>query len=92
MSEFNHIISKFENDIKTIYKFDILEKEHNENAFGSGYATYKIKEKIFRIVYDGRDFKFDIQKLDNKNIWKSIFYGDADDFLEKATLIFSREI
>lgn len=88
---FSEIQIKFENDILSEFKFEILEMQYSNYSFGSGYLVYRIKGKNLRLVLDGKEGIIEIsisskgEKYPNVNwqstYWKKIREVDFKDIL-----------
>ena len=88
--DFKNVVSNFESQLKTEFEFEVQEKNYSAYSFGSGLAAYKIKGKMFRLIFDGKDNIVALEKSDSHQsypncTWESLFYAKPKEFLEKAT-------
>lgn len=92
---FTEIILKFEAQIKV--DFELLENNYSAYLFGSGFAAYRIKGKIFKIIFEGRDNMIEVvksekhQKYPNCN-WSRFFSGSSKEFLENINVEISNNL
>ncbi len=86
---FLELKEQFEN--KLTNDFELLELHYAPYAFGSGMTAYRIKGRIVKLIYDGRDN--DIQLLASSNhdkypnaSWTTVFTGHPIDFIENGII------
>ncbi len=86
---FLELKDKFESNLKDDYKFELIELHYAPYAFGSGMTAYRIKGRIFKIIYDGRDDQVQLltslphDKYPNAS-WTTVFTEVPSDFVDIA--------
>lgn len=81
---------RFEKQLKDDFQFELLELHYAPYSFGSGMTAYRIKGRIFKIIFDGKDNLVEFMvsashdKYTNAN-WTTIFTGSPMDFIDKGT-------
>ncbi len=86
---FLELKEQFENKLTSQYKLELLELHFAPYSFGSGMAAYRIKGRIAKIIYDGRDNEVQlfISSLHDKypnSSWTTIFTGIPTYFIENG--------
>lgn len=81
----------FEEQLKDNFQFELLELHYLPYSFGSGMTAYRIKGKIFKIIFDGKDNLVECMvsaSHDNyiRATWTTIFTGSPIDFIDKGTI------
>ncbi len=80
---------RFETELQHDLQFELLELHYAPYSFGSGMTAYRIKGRVFKIIFDGRDnlVEFMIsaphEKYNTAN-WTIIFTGTPNDFMDKG--------
>jgi hypothetical protein len=86
---FLELKEKFESNLIDNFNFELLELHYAPYAFGSGMTAYRIKGRIFRINYDGKDNLVQFltslphEKYPNAS-WSTIFSGLPKEFIDIA--------
>ena len=86
---FLELKEQFQNKLKDHSTFELLDLQYSPYAFGSGMTAYRIKGRIIKVMYDGRDNKIEIvsskphDKYPNTS-WTTIFTGLPIDFIENG--------
>ena len=80
----------FEEQLKADFQFELLELHYAPYSFGSGMTAYRIKGRIFKIIFDGKDnlVEFMVSASHDKYTnakWTTIFTGSPMDFIDKGT-------
>ena len=87
--DFLELKEQFENKLKGDFKFELLDLHYSPYAFGSGMTVYRIKGRIIKVMYDGRDNEIELitskphDKYPNTS-WTTIFTGLPSDFIENG--------
>ncbi len=88
---FLELKEQFERKLNDDYMFELLELHYAPHAFGSGMTAYRIKGRIVKLIYDGRDN--DIQLLVSSNhdkypnvSWTTVFTGHPIDFIKNGII------
>lgn len=75
-----------ETQLKNNFKFELLELQYAPYAFGNGMIAYRIKGRVVKIIYDGRDNQIELMVSANhvkygRAEWTTIFSGQPTDFI-----------
>ena len=87
--DFLELKDRFETQLKDYFKFELLELQYTPYAFGSGMTAYRIKGRVVKIIFDGRDNLVEFmvsashEKYSRAN-WTTIFAGTPIDFVDKG--------
>jgi hypothetical protein len=85
--DFLELKEQFES--KLTEKFELLELQYAPYSFGSGLTAYRIKGRIVKIIYDGKDNQVELLVSANHDkypgtSWKTIFTGHPADFIDNG--------
>ena len=85
--DFLELKEQFES--KLTEKFELLELHYAPYSFGSGFTAYRIKGRIVKIIYDGKDNQVELVVSANHDkyphaSWTTIFTGHPADFIDKG--------
>jgi hypothetical protein len=86
MTDYLELKGQFEAQLSTDLKFELLELHFAPYSFGSGMTAYRIKGRVVKIVFDGKDNIIELL-ISEKHIkypssgWTTIFSGTPTDFL-----------
>ena len=89
MPDFLEFKGQFEEQLSTDLKFVLLELHYVPYSFGSGMMSYKIKGRLVKIIFDGKDNIIELF-ISAKNLkypssdWSIVFSGTQTDFLENG--------
>lgn len=87
--DFLQFKEQFEATLNDAFKFELLELHYMPYSFGTGIVAYRIKGKLIRIVYNGRDNEIEVisskphEKYPNAS-WTTIFTGSPSELLNKG--------
>jgi hypothetical protein len=85
--DFLELRQQFEKNVK--HDFELLELHYAPYSFGSGMTAYRIKGKIIKVAYDGRDDQVELlisakhDKYSNAS-WTTILTGNPTDLINKG--------
>ena len=84
--DFLEIKDQLESQLKNDFKFELLELQYAPYAFGNGMIAYRIKGRIVKIIYDGRDNQIELMVSTNhvkydRAEWTTIFSGIPTDII-----------
>jgi len=85
--DFLELKEQFES--KLTEKFELLELHYAPYSFGSGFTAYRIRGRIVKIIYDGRDNQVELLVSANHDkypytTWTTIFTGHSTDFIDNG--------
>ena len=86
---FLQLKDEFESKLNENYDFEILELHYLPYSFGSGMIAYRIKGRIIKIIFDGRENEVQLigskphDKYPNCS-WTTVFTGLPSEFIEIA--------
>ena len=89
MTDFLELKGQFEAQLSADLKFELLELHYAPFSFGSGMAAYRIKGRMVKIIFDGKDNKIKLL-ISAKHLkypsstWATIFSGTPTDFLDNG--------
>lgn len=76
-------------ETKLTEDFELLESHYVPYSFGSGFTAYRIRGRIVKIIYDGRDNQVELLVSANhdkypQTTWTTIFTGHPTDFIDNG--------
>jgi len=76
-------------ETKLAGNFELLEFHYIPYSFGSGLTAYRIRGRIVKIIYDGKDNQVELVVSANHDkypdaSWTTIFTGHPADFIDKG--------
>src|SRR6476659_5933428 len=87
--DFLELRTQFESKLNNTFKFERLELHYMPYSFGTGIIAYRIKGRLIRIIYNGRDNEIEVysskphEKYPNAS-WAIIFTGHPSELLDKG--------
>ncbi len=89
MTNYLELKGKFEAQLSADLKFELLELHYAPYSFGSGMTAYRIKGRVVKIIFDGKDNIIELL-ISAKHLkypssgWTTIFSGTPTDFLDNG--------
>lgn len=89
MTNYLELKGQFESQLSADLKFDLLELHYTPYSYGSGMTAYRIKGRVVKIIFDGKDniIKLMISAKHLKypsSSWTTIFIGTPTEFIDKG--------
>ena len=89
MTDYLELKGQFEAQLSSDLKFELLELYYAPYSFGSGMTAYRIKGRVVKIIFDGKDNIFELlisaEHLQYPSSgWTTIFSGTQADFLDNG--------
>jgi len=87
----------FEAQFQDELQFEVLEHHYAPYSFGSGMTAYRIKGRIFKIIFDVKDNLLEFmvsashEKYSSSN-WITIFAGKPTDFLNNGITLLNESL
>lgn len=91
LMNFLELKEEFEHKLKEYYKLELLDFYYSPYSFGSGMAAYRIKGRVIKVVYDGKDneVKLLLSKLHDKYphaSWNTIYIESPSHLIENGII------
>ena len=89
MTDYLELKGQFEAQLSADLKFELLELHYAPYSFGSGMTAYRIKGRVVKIIFDGKDNIIELLISAKhlkypSSVWTTIFSGPPTDFLDKG--------
>ncbi len=89
MNDYIEFKGQFEAQLSDDLKFELLELHYAPYSFGSGMTAYKIKGRVVKLIFDGKDNMIELWisakhlKYPSSGLSR-IFSGTPNDFLDNG--------
>ncbi len=87
--DFLELKDQIELQLKNNFSFELLELQYAPYAFGNGMIAYRIKGRVVKIIYDGKDNQIELMvsayhvKYDRAEL-TTVFSGLPTDFINNG--------
>lgn len=85
------LTKEFETQMKTNLSFELLELHYTPYSFGSGISAYRIKGRIIKVIFDGKDDMIELMiSARHSNYpcsdWTTIFTGHQMSYIDNGLI------
>lgn len=86
---FLELTKQFEDIVRNDFELELLENHYMPYSFGSGTIVYRIRGRLVKLIYDGKDFIARLlisakhTKYPNSD-WTEVFSGSSLELLDVA--------